>query len=55
MRRTAVLAAVAVTGAAIAASPSLAARHPRQPVPVSITASPGHLQEVQQAVRTYRA
>lgn len=44
------LVAVAVAGAGIAASPSLAARHPRPPVPVSITASPGHLQDVQRAL-----
>ena len=50
MRRAAVVAAVAVAGAGIAASPSLAARHPRQPVPVSVTASPGHLQDVQRAL-----
>jgi hypothetical protein len=50
MRRAAIMAAAALAGVGSVAAPALAAKHPRGPVPVAITASPGHLQDVQRAL-----
>jgi len=50
MRRAAIVAAAALVCGGVAVAPAAAARTPRHPVPVSITASPGQVQVVRRAL-----
>ena len=50
MRRAAMVTAVALAGAGVVVSAAQAAARVRPPVPVSITASPGHVLDVQRAL-----